>query len=552
MNGDRAAKIFLIVFYAIFVSIALYSCFLDSSSLCLTGIRTSDDYAYVLALFENFSRSGKNLLNMQQYGYGWIYWAPLYLLTYPFYILNCEQIFTLIPRLHSLVFSLLYCLYVYKISSLYTKNIWIRSLITICNPLFPIYGLHSIIFSSCPQAAFFAAASLYYLLKYETLTTKNIRKCFILFAISLATKLSSIIMAPLIVLVIFHRYKWRFSKEKIILLLRESVIALAAFIVLLSPGVLFSKQIRIITIRSVMYYIDMYQDVNVDIISNIKEILYTNPVLIISIFGFIYIIYKRYRAYNSSEDRWLSDSTIILSGALIGIFYLIFTVPLTPVYVYRHSLAVLHLLFLGLIALDYLVKGKKILITLIFFFSLNSIFLSLYNTKSYAGLLDIINSRDEQAIQSVYKIRNVIIPLIKNKQIADRKIYFAIDSKGPVLVVTPFDKIDFYLNCIWDNLGDFSESLKKDVDIIILSKNAHGFKYRTEEEYLKSLEKLSLEKRQKRIEDFNLRKELVNSHTIYGNRFDLMYEDTYSYVFIKDTFLMDNAREHARPEEPGE
>ena len=91
--------------------------FIFSENIGLLGFREIDDYAFQSTL--RTIHSGSRFFSLNDYAYGWIYWAFMAIITYPFYLishyLSIDWPLIVVPRQVSLLSGIASLFYLRKI-----------------------------------------------------------------------------------------------------------------------------------------------------------------------------------------------------------------------------------------------------------------------------------------------------------------------------------------------------------------------------------------------------------------------------------------------------
>lgn len=191
--------IYLIIFLLFFEN------FIYATSFGELTFREIDDLAFQSSLRKihqnldsgNFDR----LLKANDYGYGWIYWFSLSLVSYPLYLLHKYQSISwpliVAPRQISLLFSCLTLIYLKKIFDFLKYEKITTAISLLCFSLLPSFGYFSLRFGTVAPIMFFSTLSLFYSFKMYRDKTANASKPLIALSIASSIKLSGLLIAPL-------------------------------------------------------------------------------------------------------------------------------------------------------------------------------------------------------------------------------------------------------------------------------------------------------------------------------------------------------------------
>ena len=531
------------LFYVLVLATAILV-FVENFIFCTYGVlplRSIDDAAFQTSLFNYHNGSLIELLSLNDYGYGWIYWFPMVLLTLPAHWIGLYSgstwLLCVIPRMYSLGFSLASCYVFYKIVSLYTKDGSIRKLVTLLLPLFPTGCYLAGRFSTVPQVTFFSLLSFYYLVKNEELMEKDLRKSLIFFAVAMATKVSAICMAPVIVFLVLLRSHWKIRKNCYIWI-KEILLSVIVMILLMNPSILVAIFYRDGFFKSIgilKYYWFSNSNTSGLLFNNLHGLLNFcyNSITAISLIACCVVVnsYEITKFLKDKDSKYLIIP-FITSGLVMGVLYLCITINKNVLYVwlYAHSIVWILPLFYA-IAYEKFWRRKRL------YCYTSKIFIILLVIGQMAFMCGVNNPTKEYSLLTYYKnrirykdieesinnIQNVINKLnISSISLYTDKIYFTVangyDMKGKFK-----DS-----RCIWD---DFGKGYPEDRNVIVLDKMAIGFLSNSEFVKLISFKPSDI------VEQFRLdrasREKLLKEGTMDGRKWRLIYEDNNCYVYIR-------------------
>lgn len=240
--------LFCVATIAIYLAVFIYMFvqnFVFSSDLNTLIVRDVDDlqFHFVMRnLHTQFEQNDfKNILLMNWFGYGWLYWFPLVVLTYPFYLLSTQcdhhMLLIILPRQISLVFTFATAFVVFKILSNYTKNTTTKCVAMLLLICYPTFAFATQRFGTVAQTMFFASLALYLTLKAERINYKSMTNIALAIAASAATKLIGLLIAPLIGLLILDRMEWSITLRNFKLILYTIFITAFCSVIFTFPGV---------------------------------------------------------------------------------------------------------------------------------------------------------------------------------------------------------------------------------------------------------------------------------------------------------------------------
>ncbi len=250
-NGDemiinlKTIKEFLSIERITFILVFTIFCFLFvgnfllSDSVEVSFFKYIDDGAFNQSVYE-WQTALKNLdlhkvFNFNHCNYGWIFWAFNGIISFPCYCLNMEFMTISIHRNISCIMSFLSLYYIYKILGNYTKVKFYKILVVLSILFIHSFIFYSSIFDTTAMIGFFGVLSLYFLLKDKELSIKTILLSSFCIGVSAAVKLSGLILAPVIALLLIDRLKHNFSPKSINKLILYICFALFIFFLLYNP-----------------------------------------------------------------------------------------------------------------------------------------------------------------------------------------------------------------------------------------------------------------------------------------------------------------------------
>ncbi|MEE6249967.1 MAG: hypothetical protein VX583_06170, partial [Bdellovibrionota bacterium] len=216
VRDSRVAQILLFAHFLYFVFLFL-QLFEISSSYEVLILREVDDIAFQHSLRKIHNMWGLlefgRGLRMNDYAYGSLFWNVHALATYPFYLLRNligESPLIVSARMISFLFSYLGLVYLFKILKYFRVKTAQALAILLLFCSFPTFAYFSQRFGTVAMVFCFSVSSIYYALQFDG--SKDSRKKLIwAFALCVGTKLSGILIAPVIALLVFFHY---FEQEK--------------------------------------------------------------------------------------------------------------------------------------------------------------------------------------------------------------------------------------------------------------------------------------------------------------------------------------------------
>lgn len=536
---DRANKfpryilIFIITYVSLIIAVQSFSLTDTFSAL---NIYCIDDAAFQTSLAAYTKLQGLDLLCMNDYGYGWLFWFPMLIITLPARILKdatgiCWPLIYL-PRLYALTFSVLCSVLCYRISGRYTKNEWIKLAIVILMPLYPTGGFFAGRFSTVSVVAFFSMLSLWLIIRKDTLNRQDLRWALIAFAASVGIKASAVVAAPTLALLILNRYNWKITLENCKLWVGEIFISLGALAGFASPAILLFP-IAPDQAKSSLWLFHYYFEKNqalqgsFDPIAQISYSMFRWVAVILIVLLVGLAVYGGYSIWwqRKTENVW-KDYVALPMGYGMGILYLSLTVHTDVVYQFMYSTAISFVLPFGLLLLGKFSAHKAGNIFIACFCTLCCVFQLSYiqgdtkiNILSYSR--DVANNADK--IKAALVIQNVV------HEVCHDEIIFLADWQSPYMACNQFDDQNVtasYVN--WSYVQDFEIP---GINVILLSKSAQGFL--AEEAFQQQIAGLDPITAESVRQDREERTRLVQTGEFNDQLWNLAYEDEFSYLFIR-------------------
>lgn len=537
MKKKRLPNIALIAIISYATVIVFLQNFLLSESFSGLQFYTIDDSAFHETLKYYTELKGKDMLSMNGFGYGWIFWVTMCIITLPARVIfdsfGVAWPLIIAPRMFALFFAVMCSVIAYKIIGKYTKNEWIKLAAVISLPMFPAGAHFAGRFSTVSVGAFFSMLSIWLIIKNDILTRKDIRLALLSFAVAIGIKMSAVVVAPMLVLFILNRYNWKFNKENFNVWIPECLIAVVEVVLFISPAILFYPFMQTQARASIdILWSYMQKNQSVSGASNPFEIIsYTNYdwvgylfcilLVIMFIIGF-WGVWK-----NKKQDLFLKDYMSIPLGLAIGILYLCFTIHSGVEYQYMYGTAISFAIPMGLVILEHIPKvhnsvrkyGVAMVCTIccigqIFYIRNNDILLSY--------LIPVESVKDQ--IETIEPIHDAISDLG-----LDTVVMLA-DYQAPYMAYNPLESENLlYRTCVWNDLYAHTD---EQINVILYSKLALGSK--SEEEFKNTIATYDSAAAEAAIEDRNTRKLLVNEGIFNQKKWVKIYEDEFSYIFVRE------------------
>lgn len=523
-NGKNKEKIHIVFYLILFFIILTVFCenFIAGTSFDLLGLRTIDDQALQASLRKYHEQPLSQITFMNDYGYGWFFWFPMYIITLPLYFVyrfaGIAWPLIVIPRMQSLFFSVLCLFLMYKIVSLYTKNKLIIVTAIFLMPIFPTGAYFAGRFGTNPQTAFFSMLSVWYVLKNSKIDTIDLRKVLGSFALAMGTKTSAIIIAPILILLVLERYGWKFNKRNIVIWIRESFFAFILMVFTISPAILLAPfNIQNATNSfNVLYSYVSQRSGSADIILNFGGFIGESYFLMAAVLLFLGLIYL------SATQKYKRDFLWLFCGSALGILFLCRTIDYGSMYIVIYGFAISFVLPLGLIALEYInVKDIKIKSRIV------SVICCLMCVQQLFFIGGKVIRNDSYSILAYYDyyMNNVSAYNARHNALLDNNngnIIVFVDWSVPAIVSSlGHEDITYYT--IWNDLGVYNQ----EVNNIVLDKKCDAMTKTQEElqQILDENENSLSQSKQLRMNDFYARQSLVYNNRLFDSEWKLYYED---------------------------
>ena len=400
-------------------------------------------------------------------------------------------------------------------------------------PMFPAGARFAGRFSTVSVGSFFAMLAFWLIIRRDTLERKDLRCALLCFAIAMGIKLSAVVAAPILVLLILNRYDWKITKENLKIWLSESLLAVVAMVFFISPAILFypfateQAKASINVILNYMKANQSYSSINslFDVISftnyDIIGVLFC--ILLVALVGVgIYGVFVK-----KSKDLYLKDYIVIPVGFAAGLLYLCITVNTALDYRYMYANAILFVAPMGLIVLQHIVPRKE---TIKNAFIMGICIICTIGQLLYIRNQDILLNytilaqKSEQQIETIRPIKEAI------EKTGLQSVAMLSDYRSPYMVYNSFENDNvIYSYCIWDNLHEWQ---LEDTNIIMLSKLAQGSQ--PEQAFDEAVASFDEQKKENAYADRDARKQLIEQGVFNQKNWIKIYEDEFSYVFVRE------------------
>lgn len=518
--------VFLIVF------LLGYENFIYSSNFGDLTFRGIDDIAFQTTLRRiHLAIDSLNLMQLvkiNDYGYGWIYWFFLAVCTYPFYLLNkyysiaCPLIVA--PRQISLIFSCLSLYYLYKLFKVLEFDKVTSSIALLCFSLLPSFGYFSLRFGTVSSVMFFSLLSLYFaFLQFKSKRSHNI-KSIVALSISGAIKLNGLFIAPLTLLLLsiddLKKKKYKAIIFNLIYFTAFLVFFTIPFIYLLPlapfiiSGPSFYYQAIINYINTMKHFIGITNISPItdspfkDFISGVFHNFYIFTVYIILFYGMFSLAFK------SFLNKY---ALLFLLFAYIPIIYLFFNVK-NPDSAGIYFTSISFIFFLGINFIHSKMRN------FILFFILSLLSFSLINQ-------DLLNPKkyDFSHFSYFFQEKSDKSNLIKANKI-DTCLNFSFEDKKKNMAIaidyeikSNLNPLEFPFSCflyIFANLSSSSNSCNKPFDYFLIDSSAVALQ--NDLYFYKNLYMQDQKTHDSLLQDRHLKSDLVKYGKYVGSKYKLL------------------------------
>lgn len=547
MKEKSLPKIALIAIISYSTMIVFLQNFLLSNSFSALQFYCFDDAAFHESLKAFSQLYGKDMFSLNvymqsggflSYGYGWIFWAVMCIITLPARVIfdsfGVSWSLIIAPRMFSLFFAVMCSVMAYKIIGKYTKNEWIKLAVVICLPMFPAGAHFAGRFSTVSVGAFFSMFAIWLVIRNDTLTRKDLRLALLSFAVAIGIKVSAVVAAPMLALLILNRYGWKFNSENLKLWISECLIVVVETLFFISPAILFYPFMQTQARASIdILWSYMQKNQSISEINNPFELIsHTNYnwiswlfcILLVVMFliGFLGVFKDK------RQDLFLKDYMAISIGLVIGVLYICLTINSGVDYQYMYCTAISFAIPMGLVILQHIPKVHDSLlkygiamvcticcISQLFYIRNNDILLSY--------LIPVKSVKDQ--IETIEPIHDAISDLG-----LDTVVMLA-DYQAPYMVYNSLESKNFlYRICVWNN--DLYAYTDEQINVILYSKLAPGSK--SDEEFQNMISTYDPVLAEAAIQDRNARKLLVDQGIFNQKKWVKIYEDEFSYIFVRE------------------
>ncbi len=415
--------------YFLFILLAIWECFCGSKDIDLVSFRHYDDLCFHYVI-NSHMKDLSQLLNWNDYGYGWIYWivATLYcsigwLLCY-FY--NISWVLCVTPRLVSLVFTLATVCVAYKLVGLYTKDKLLKSIYIFLLPLFPTYLYYGLLFSCNPHVEFFAICAVYALAKNRLIEKKNLYISFLCLCVAIGIKLTAVLILPIWGLLLLSRFNFKLNHFFWKSCLPLTILSIFFTLFLISPNVYIGvfDHSKWVNLYNMFKWATTFGSNGESsfIINFQKGIIHSYTIWPIFVILFVMLLVTTVFTFYSEckrrcdKDIQFYDYIAYILGYVIAVSLLCYRINHGPLFITYYYTCICFVLPLGLLLLEKI--SSKLRIIIIYFLFTSQIFYICANAFHKNGILryyySIKNTINEQ--HESLEMKQLLDDTFRNKE----------------------------------------------------------------------------------------------------------------------------------------
>ena len=337
--------LFTLAVYAIAFVYLFTENFIFSQTPELLSFRSVDDQWFQAYIRE--IHNGNKWYGLNHYNYGWIFWFPLAVVMYPFYLLSIHSDIYMpllvLPRQISLMFVMGTAFVLYKIAGRYTQDKFLIAIILLLYLSYPATGYFSLRFGTIGQNMFFTALTYYLAIICKKSDKKSIFIVAFSFAVAVATKITALLLGPLIFLILAEKFNWKINKKNIITGLKFLGIFTLSFLYLAQINIpIFISNIKVLLLATSL-------ETPSELLLRGVATYTLHPITFVIVLTGLLAIYLPIR---NKQTRMPKDFLFIFLTLTASAAYLVFTVKSGSWYVCYYFAVVSFLLPLGVLYLD--------------------------------------------------------------------------------------------------------------------------------------------------------------------------------------------------------
>jgi hypothetical protein len=414
----------LFLFFIIFCIITYQNSLVLEFSLL--HIRTIDDLALLNSTIQlkNFISEGNLpfIFSFANYSYGFLFWILNTFFLVPLTLFNNDSIVIFAARQITAIFAF-GCLYlVIRISKTFGACKSTANIIGLFFILTPNFFIWSMRFHVNFYCLFFGLLALFILLKSKKNIKKNIIYSSFFFGASVGTKLTGILIYPLLIYILIYKTSFLKTSNKIYLLFIFNIIFLFSFVISFCPA-LFLSPFYLEELKLIFNNVIIFKNLGNSLIYLDRTLLFKEAMkfyygiiifIILVLFG-AWWSFKEYSRYKNTIPLFL------LINILVGFIVVTFHFNKPSIYITAYTISISSLLPILLCGLKFLKKEVTKFFAL-FFLIILQVFLNfdflqaeslkhyrLIKTNEYVNTKKALNDMKIIIDQNLLKKNNKII-----------------------------------------------------------------------------------------------------------------------------------------------
>jgi hypothetical protein len=525
----------LLIISALFFIILFIENFIFSSSFALLHIREIDDTAFqasIRVFHQDISAFRLDrFIKLNDYGYGWIFWVIVGLITYPFYLLALVTDFYVpliaIPRDISLLFTIGTVFFVYKSLSVYSKNEFLKFIAILLLLSFPAFGYFALRFGTVSQVMFFSSLTFYLAIKKDSYDKNDLKKIALAAAACVGTKLNGALILPLIGIIMADRLQWNVTKDNA----KKAgyfLLNLIFFAILFSNPSLFLSPFKPDYLSSYLDSIKNNSHLSLQnnfsqTLQDVVEIGYLNFCgAALAIGFFILNIF--------SNNRHKKDFIFIALWLVISVSLLSKVMSMGSLYIINYTTVVMYLLVFSILYLERWGRaGSAVAIMLLML----SLFVNHKNiTSGFYSSFKYFQMNQDPDIVAKIEAKKVMQNLILDpKNNLEKPINVLMDFRA-IFPYANLERNNVNVQFSFDNLQVFQNHVKGGFDYVSLNKDSPFFLSDSEfAEFIKKENNEILIINQ--VESRKIVQNLIKNGKIENNEYNLVFDSNNIILFEK-------------------
>jgi hypothetical protein len=530
---DFLQKTFLIFFVAIFLTL-FFQNFLFSQYFELLLTRDGDNYAFSVvlnAVHQNiYNLNWPKLFFLNDYGYGWLFWAIHSLITYPFFLLNklfsVDFFVIIVAREISLIFMFLTCFLIFKSIKIYTKNKYIPYFAVLLYMLYPWFGLSSLSFRTLAQGCFFCSLSFYLTIRKKSLEKNDLKYIAISLACGIATKISNALILPLIAIILLDRFSFKISKTNCKLAFIFLIRLVFFSIILSNPSLIycvFVPDIFFNYVNTLKFHINFTKtslSQSNDVINNFKNTIKFGYFSLIMMWLYVIMFITKiyYDLKNNKNNKF--DFVYIFIFNILAFIYLCINIKIGWSYIAIYFLPLSFLIIFSLIFLEIFNKKQlKIFFVVILLLTLTTSYKSI-SEKHFEYFKLNNNEKIKNILISQKEIQDLII-------INDKKITILADYRCPII----YSNIKYNNFLTYLYFDDINKAPQYDFDYIFMNKE--GLLFKDDDLFKKELINIDESYINDWVESRKILNNIIQNNQFGDNRYQLIYDKNQLLLYKK-------------------